>query len=171
MLFLIVAILVVCASVVFGIVLFKISWDPVFLYQIIVAVIVATFVFACSSFIPVQHEVSYQTEEIPLVNISLTPEKENKCYVTLDNENVYSYRYQVTDFNKVVDGSYAETAYRVDTVSGWVTEIESSECTTPTLYIRKYKNTWGVFRVGLDYTTEYVFYVPEGTIAKNIIAL
>lgn len=104
--------------------------------------------------------------EIELVSLSNSVESEGKgnlCYVSISANNVYSYRYE-TNENYGIDGN----AYKVGTISENVTEIESKDCTTPVLkvYKQKGKTNWFVFS-DRDIIS-YVFYVPNGTISKEV---
>lgn len=88
-------------------------------------------------------------------------------YVSVSADNIYSFRYQV-DNKYDLSGS----AYETDTLSNNVTEIESKDCKKPVLKIyesKPIKNKWISFSLFDETIKEYVFYVPEGTIQKEII--
>lgn len=88
----------------------------------------------------------------------------NRRYVTISGEKVYTYRYEVENTTEL-----SGTMYKTDTISGNVEEIESAECNTPMLYIyvEKSKNSmW--FSVYTQDRYSYVFYVPEGTIVRDV---
>ena len=88
----------------------------------------------------------------------------NRRYVTVSGEKVYTYRYEVENTTEL-EG----TMYKTATISGNVEEIESAECETPMLYVyvEKTKNAWWFsFNTGDRYI--YVFYVPEGTIVRDV---
>ena len=93
-------------------------------------------------------------EEIELVSINVNQEDE-PVYVIKSN-GAYSYMYE--------GGKY----YKIERVpSEYVIEEKSKDCKKPVLkiyYIKARKGIWS-FAKGCDKTT-YVFYVPEGTIAK-----
>ena len=85
-------------------------------------------------------------------------------YVSVSGENVYSYRYEVENKYEVTGKSYV-----VATVSENVTEIESKDCEKPVLKIYKREARKGIWTFSLgESITEYVFYVPEGTIVRNV---
>ena len=88
----------------------------------------------------------------------------NRRYVTVNGEKVYTYRYE-TENTTNLEG----TMYKTETVSGNVEEIESEKCETPMLYIyvEKNKNSWWFSMYTNDRYT-YVFYVPEGTIVRDV---
>lgn len=88
----------------------------------------------------------------------------SRRYVTISGEKVYTYRYEVENTTEL-----SGTMYKTDTVSGNVEEIESAECNTPMLYIyvEKTKNSWW-FSVYTQDRYSYVFYVPEGTIVRDV---
>lgn len=87
-------------------------------------------------------------------------------YVSVSANNVYSYRYEVEDKYNL-----GGTSYETATLTDNVTEVESKDCKKPVLKIyekKPIKNMWISFSL-LDSTIkEYVFYVPEGTIQKEI---
>ncbi len=87
-------------------------------------------------------------------------------YVSVSASNVYTYRYEVKDKYDLGGKSY-----ETDTKSENVTEVESKECTKPVLkiYKRKPKRSWITFAIGQPSKLEYVFYIPEGTIQKEVI--
>ncbi len=88
----------------------------------------------------------------------------NRRYVTVSGEKVYTYRYEVENTTNL-EG----TMYKTETVSGNVEEIESEKCETPMLYIyvEKSKNSWW-FSMHTNDRYTYVFYVPEGTIVRDV---
>ena len=88
----------------------------------------------------------------------------NKRYVTISGEKIYTCRYEVENTTEL-EGSMYKTA----TISGNVQEIESEACKTPMLYVyvEKTKNSWW-FSANTQDRHTYVFYVPEGTIIRNI---
>lgn len=104
------------------------------------------------------------TELVTLSNSTASEGNGSLFYVTVNAENVYSYRYEVED--KYGKG---EKSYKVATISKNVTEIESKDCKVPVLevYKRKPKRGIGTFAMFAD-ETEYVFVVPEGTISHEI---
>jgi len=88
-------------------------------------------------------------------------------YVSVSTNNVYSFRYEVE--NKYDLGG---KAYETATLSNNVTEIESAECIKPVLKVyekKPIKNKWISFSLFDSSIKEYVFYVPEGTIQKEIV--
>lgn len=87
-------------------------------------------------------------------------------YVSVSSTNVYSFRYEVEDKYNLGGNSY-ETA----TLTKNITEVESKDCNKPVLKIyekRPIKNKWISFSLFDFPIKEYVFYVPEGTIQKEI---
>lgn len=88
----------------------------------------------------------------------------NTVYVSMSTKNVYTYRYKIpTEF-----GTETSTEYEVDNISGKVIESEDKNCKIPVLkeYKRNEKTT--MWKIGHDSETKYVFYVPEGTIQKDV---
>ena len=90
---------------------------------------------------------------------------EEPLYASVDEENVYTYRHEISsEF-----GTETSTEYEADTVSGDVIESEDPNCKSPVLleYKRKAKPTIWTFGVWAS-ETKYVFYVPEGTIQDQV---
>ena len=111
-----------------------------------------------------QYEEWIFKEETELVSLSNTQVVEG-FFVNRSSENVYTYRYEInSDF-----GTETSKEYVIDTVCGNVEEIEDPKCETPLL--KEYKSKFGVnfWRIMFPKeATKYVFYVPEGTIQKDI---
>lgn len=109
-------------------------------------------------------------EETPLVSLSnstATEGKGNLIYVSISAENVYSYRYKIESEIKTENAK----TYKVDTKSeadGKITETEDIDCKLPSLrhYTRTYKKS--IWTFGLGHDNLYDFYVPEGTICKDV---
>lgn len=118
---------------------------------------------------PIGYEEPVLVNEIELVSLNNTVSSEgggNMFYVSVSASNVYTYRYEVKDKYNLGGKSY-----ETDTKSDNVTEVESNECQKPVLkvYERKpIKKWWISFSIGAKPIEEYVFYVPEGTIQKEI---
>jgi len=105
-----------------------------------------------------------KTELVTLSNSTIT-EGGGALYVSISGENTYTYRYEiVSEF-----GTDTSKEYVVDTVSGNVIESEDVNCKNPVLleYRKKPKITIWTFGF-LASKTKYVFYVPEGTIQKEV---
>lgn len=104
-------------------------------------------------------------ELVPLSTNATSAESDKKIYVTVNAEKVYTYRYEVENTSELKG-----RMYKTEIVDGNVEEVESSEYTIPTLYIyvEKSKNSiWFSYNIADKYT--YVFYVPEGTIVRDVI--
>lgn len=105
-------------------------------------------------------------KEVELVSLSNSVETGSSgfLYVVRSSDNVYSYRYKIdSEF-----GTPTSTNYETDTVEGNVEEIEDPKCEVPVLriYQKTAKRTKWTF--GLMGETKYVFYVPDGTIQKEV---
>lgn len=117
-------------------------------------------------FVPTKYgdwELVEQTELVSLSNSTVT-EGGGLIYVSVSGENTYTYRYEISsEF-----GTETSTEYKVDTVSKNVIESEDENCEVPVLrkYVRKGKIT--IWTFGLSSETKYVFYVPKGTIQKEV---
>jgi hypothetical protein len=105
-------------------------------------------------------------EETKLVSLSNTTASGGTgfIYVSLSANNVYTYRYEV-DSNF---GSESSKEYETNTLTENVIESEDSNCKIPVL--RKYKRTAkkSIWTFGVAFEEKYVFYVPEGSISKEI---
>lgn len=114
-----------------------------------------------------ERELLSQTELVTLSNSTIS-KGNGLLYVSISGENAYTYRYEVdTDL-----GTETSKNYITDTISssdGYIIESEDPNCKTPVLleYRTKSKMTIWSFGVGGD-IMEYVFYVPEGTIQKEV---
>ena len=109
-------------------------------------------------------ELINETELITLSNNTVT-EGGGFLYVTVSGENVYTYRHEISsEF-----GTHTSIEYETDTISGNVIESEDPNCEKAVLleYERKAKATFWTFGIGGS-ETKYVFYVPKGTIQKDI---
>lgn len=121
---------------------------------------------AIGLFYPVKYgewELVSETELVSLSNSTVT-EGGGAIYVSVSGENTYTYRYEITsEF-----GTETSKEYEVRTVSENVIESEDANCEVPVLrrYVRKGKVT--IWTFGLGSETKYVFYVPEGTIQKDV---
>lgn len=108
-------------------------------------------------------------EETPLVSLSNTTASEGHgtlFYVSISAENVYTYRYEID--SEFSTGTSKE--YKIATLDDNFNVIESEDpnCTKPVLlHYRRYpkKSIW-TFGLGSD--DIYDFYVPEGSITKEI---
>lgn len=108
-----------------------------------------------------------QIDEIELVSLSnsLGTESSGFIYVSLSANNVYTYRYEVeSQF-----GTNSSKEYKTGTLSNNVTEVEDPNCDIPVLriYERSGRKTIWTFAFRTN-EYSYVFYVPEGSIAKEI---
>ena len=114
-------------------------------------------------------------EEIELVSLAentVLDEKTN-IYVYRLAENEYTYRYEIdSQFGTETSKEYEVKTLLIEEDIRHLTtveEIEDSNCEKPLLkvYKRKGKPTIWTFARGYE-NTKYVFYVPEGTIAKEV---
>lgn len=129
--------------------------------------IVAGFIFAL---LPggLGHDEWKLIEEKELICFSHKSDSEtaSDTYLLFSEENAYMYRYQVE--SKLGANTSKET--QIETlVNEEVEVIEEINCDTPVLrmYERKgTKNNWKFIK--LPKQTKYVFYVPDGTIAKSV---
>lgn len=117
-------------------------------------------------FVPVEYgewELVDQTELVSLSNNTVS-EGGGIIYVSVSGENTYTYRYEITsEF-----GTDTSKEYEVDTISNNVIESEDPNCEVPVLNKYKRKGKITIWTFGLGSEIQYVFYVPEGTIQKDV---
>lgn len=87
-------------------------------------------------------------------------------YVSLSADNAYTYRYEIdSEF-----GTEMGKTYKTQTLVGKdVEEVEDPNCEKAVVrvYQREGKRTIWTFALGME-ETKYIFYVPEGTISKEV---
>lgn len=106
-------------------------------------------------------------EETELISLSndVASGETGMVYVSLSADNVYTYRYEInSEFGTETSREYKTTALHNKDVE----EIEAPDCEVPVIrvYQRDAKRT--IWTFGWYIETKYVFYVPEGTISKEI---
>lgn len=111
-------------------------------------------------------ELIQETELVSLTNNPASGGVGKLTYVSLSADNAYTYRYEI-------DSEFGtETSREYDTntlVNKDVEEIEDYNCKKPVIreYQKKGKRT--IWTFAFDTTiTKYIFYVPEGTISKEV---
>lgn len=104
-------------------------------------------------------------DEVELVALSNDVSSEGRgiLFVSVSANNVYSYKYEV-DNPYGSDGESFETK----TVSGNVIETESSQCQKAVLRVYERKPKTSVWTFCWETQVEYEFYVPEGTIDREV---
>ena len=107
-------------------------------------------------------------KELELVTLSndLSSGGTGAIYVSLSANNAYTYRYEIdSEF-----GTQTSKEYQTNTLSSKnVVEVEDPNCETAVIreYYREGKRSIWTFATFAE-ETKYVFYVPEGTISKEI---
>lgn len=104
-------------------------------------------------------------QEIQLVSLNSIKKLEGEpIYVVVSSNNVYSYRHKINNEY----GIGGET-YKINTLVGKVTEIESDNCTVPILKVYERKPAFSWFSLWFVHSNkyEYIFFVPQGTIVKD----
>lgn len=114
-----------------------------------------------------ERQLEEQTELVSLSNSTIS-EGGGFIYVSISGENAYTYRYEVdTDL-----GTKTSKNYAIKTISsseGKIIESEDINCKVPVLLKYKTKSKITIWSFGfLDDKIEYVFYVPKGTIQKDV---
>ena len=119
-------------------------------------------------FVPVSgfHEFE-ENSRIELISLSdqTISTGEGLLYVSITGENSYTYYVEVD--NKF--GDSGTKSYKSETISGnniTIVEGDNYKGATLVTYVAEGKKSFWTF--ALDDATEYVFYVPTGTIARNV---
>ena len=110
-------------------------------------------------------ELIQETELISLKN-DLVSGGVGRLYVTLSADNAYTYRYEInSEF-----GTETSKEYQTETlVNEDVEEIEDINCITPVVRVYQRDGKMSLWTFGwLNTQTKYIFYVPEGTIYKEV---
>ena len=109
-------------------------------------------------------ELKQETELISLSN-NVASGGNGIVYVSLSADNVYTYRYEInSEF-----GTETSREYRTVTLTGnGVEEIEDSNCEVPVIRVYRKEAKKTIWTFGLKSETKYVFYVPEGSISKEV---
>lgn len=135
----------------------------------IIILLFFTVSFIIGLFVPIsgysEWELVKETELISLSNTTASGSK-GLVYVSLTADNAYTYRYEIDS----KFGTESSKEYQTQTlVNKDVEEIEDSNCSVAVVreYCQKAKRTIWTFALGQK-NSKYVFYVPEGTISKNI---
>lgn len=106
------------------------------------------------------------TELVGLKSDTISEGTDRLCYVSISGTNSYTYYVEV-------DSAYAsnsQKAYSCNTISDSnVSIVEDDNCTDAKLvtYVKYGKKSFWTFAVGAK-QYDYVFYVPTGTIARDV---
>lgn len=139
------------------------------IFTIIIAILCGNLGVFLSLIIPTDYEEEWELrKQTELVSLSNTTETEGGgfLYVNVSARNVYTYRYEISSEL----GTDTSSEYETATISENVIESEDSNCEVPMLleYIRKPKATIWTFGSNAEPYIKYVFYVPKGTIQREI---
>ena len=109
-------------------------------------------------------ELKQETELISLSN-DVASGGSGIAYVSLSADNVYTYRYEInSEF-----GTETSREYKTATLTGnGVEEIEDPNCEVPVIRVYKRDAQKTIWTFGLASEAKYVFYVPEGSISKEV---
>ena len=110
-------------------------------------------------------ELINETELITLSN-GMASGGTGLIYVSLSADSTYTYRYEIdSEF-----GTETSKEYQTETLRGSnVIEVEDPNCKTPVIRIYQREGKRSIWTFGLFNTQyKYVFYVPEGTIYKEV---
>ena len=90
---------------------------------------------------------------------------EGFIYVSVSSSNVYTYRCEIdSEF-----GTENSTEYKTATVDGsYVIEVEDDTIENPYLQVYTRNGKRSIWTFALTSETKYVFYVPSGSIAKDV---
>ena len=119
-------------------------------------------------FFPTQYGERELVKQTELVSLSNSTVSEGELFVSVSGENVYTYRYEIdTDLGTETSHNYVTAS--ISHYSGNIIESEDVNCKTPVLLEYKTKSKITIWSFGLFADkTDYVFYVPEGTIQKSV---
>ena len=110
-------------------------------------------------------EPTFRTDLVSLSN-STVGGAEGFIYISVSSSNAYTYRCEIdSEF-----GTENSTEYKTATVDGsYVVEVEDDTIENPYLqvYMRKGKKSIWTFALCAN-ELKYVFYVPSGSIAKDV---
>lgn len=157
----------ICVGFVF---LFKGSYSTTIA---LVGTILAVFVMLIGLFDPLSgFEESKLEEQVELVSLSnsVASEGGGMLYVSVNAENVYSYRYEVESDVPEKEGKTYKTGTVSEDENIEILEVETTDGSKPILakYVAKGKKSIWTLALGAEKVT-YIFYVPEGSIAKDIV--
>ena len=96
-------------------------------------------------------------EEMELISLSNDVDSKGNgmIYVTLSADNVYTYRDEISSEIGTLTGKNVE-------------EVEDPNCEVPVIRVYRKVAKATIWTYGLYSKTKYVFYVPEGTIYKEV---
>ena len=118
-------------------------------------------------FFPTKFEERKLVKETELVPLSSSTVSGKDVFVSISDEGTYFFRYEIdTEFGTETSTEYVTVSMPIDFA---ITESEDINCKTPVLleYMTKSKVTIWTFGLGVG-IVEYVFYVPTGTIQKDV---
>ena len=153
-----------------GLLIFCVNHDILEKSAPIIATAIMVLGFAIGSFIPVNGDTEWklieENELITLSNGLAYRGTGNICYVSLSADNAYTYRYKIDSGFGTEKGN----SYKIQTLVGEdVEEVEDQNCEKAV--VRVYEKEGKMSLWTLDWEpkkTKYVFYVPEGTISKEV---
>ncbi len=130
--------------------------------------IIFIFSLAIGLFFPTKFGESELVRQTELVSLSNSTVSSGNVFVSISGEEIYTYRHRIdTEFGTETSTEYVTSSISHD--DGNIIESEDINCKTPVLleYMTKSKVTIWTFGFGVA-LTDYVFYVPEGTIQKDV---
>ena len=119
-------------------------------------------------FFPTKFGESELVRQTELVSLSNSTVSSGNVFVSISGEEIYTYRHRIdTEFGTETSTEYVTSSISHD--DGNIIESEDINCKAPVLleYMTKSKVTIWTFGFGVA-LTDYVFYVPEGTIQKDV---
>lgn len=126
-----------------------------------IPIVVTIFIIPLSIWAPLQgFEEKECVEEIQLVALQ-DREQEGVYFVEKDVYGVYTYAYSTKDEYDLEGDTYNEKDLNR------VKIYQSPDCTIPVLKVFESKAKFGIFSFGFYTETEYVFFIPEGTVLQE----
>lgn len=152
-------------SIIITIIMVKLKDDSLLFFMVVPLIfvsIVVSNIFAFSGYN--DWKLVKETELISLSNS--TASGSPNIYVSLLADNSYTYRFEIDSSF----GTNTSKEYKTATIvnNNNVTEIEDPNCQKPVLLEYESTAKKSIWTFGANSQTAYVFYVPEGTISKDV---
>lgn len=103
-----------------------------------------------------------------LSNKTISDSEGMMFYVSLSSDNVYTYRYKLNDNSSIDKNGNNYKIAQLASRNKDITEIEQENCDTPKLVIYKKDPKFKWIFTLKSAKTYYAFYVPKGSINKEI---
>lgn len=153
---------IIVAIVVLIVEFFILSNDDEWVIPVLIVLIGLIISFAPAIGIGDSYNEPILTQEIDLVSIKTSTEA-GGCYLHISPTNTYTYRCEIAD-----DYNLGGKNYTIKTITSNVREVESKDCKKAVLKVYSRTPKKSIWFFSGKSIEEYVFYVPEGTVIKDI---